>query len=141
MNVERLLQVKAHLLRIASEPECKQFVDMNVWFDRGDYEEPGVNPAHCRTVGCIAGYTCELFYGSIRDVENSAAHILGLSYDQGLALFHSSNWGPLYSQRLQEEEKEVGSLAYVKVIAEYIDYFISSRQKMQAYEEEAAAKS
>lgn len=140
MNVELLEQIKAKIL---AEP--RQFV-MRSFFKRGDglaamYRKPAwadlrrFTVPNCGTAACIAGWAISLrMKMTPREVENThllpgrvtddAARALGLSYTQGLRLFHISGWPQQFMQGFEDADTFE---ARAKVAAARIDHFIATQ--------------
>lgn len=127
INVRLLRRIQRAIM---AEPKR---LDMGDWLVRGQQriQQNGLKEPDCGTVGCIAGWAAVLDKTSdpkkFEDAEVSwmrADQILGLTHEQGNALFYTDEWPEKFFDKLDALKEQ--TRAYARVVCQRIDHFIKT---------------
>lgn len=128
MHVERLQQIKAHILE---EPRR---LNMSGWIWTNQEGTDWAPP--CGTMGCLAGWAMLLFdphtarqyVQGDTDVmpEDRGAELLELEYEQAKRLFYQTHWPGDLSERYEDAAVARNYPARAQATADRIDRFIAT---------------
>ena len=133
MNVRRLRRVQRHILAEPATLDMNEFLcrnlDLNMPYYHDNY---AINKTpSCGTVGCIAGWTVQLYRGPrSRARLMTAGRDLGLTKDQACRLFFfkchddSQHWPQQFEDKYHAAKTP---FARAKVTAKRIDHFIATK--------------